>query len=768
MKDRSELKNRQHAMVHVASWGALLCAMILGFQATEGQAYGSVDGEWAAWNVRSIWQWSPFFDTGPLNFFSGMASPYLPNLPWLNPGAAVLSLGLERETTYLISYLIYGLEVGLSVVFLGRILGLSSILSHVVGQLHIVLFFPPFYGVIFGSIPNYVLAPVNAHVMALFNVAAGLFLLVGRLRPMASTAACLAVVAITLTLLISAPFTAMTYIPAYITATAAVLLAKNLARREIWWKVLNSAAVILVLWAIGILEYLRATSLVTARGNISGLQPLQPFNFRSLIASILHVCDQPTSSLLCISDRGLTLTIISLAGASFTFATAKPALRNLAMWFIGFIVLTNIYAGPANFFFNELPNVRAEFLIWSMYTFYGLFIALLPVSIAAFLRDGLPPDFLLWARVQAGSRFAFWLNTFLVPFMAFILIPWQSLHLAWPPIARTGFRYLELPQGPIIRYLSRNMSLKVGGPFRGYTATFFTDPDGQIRRQSNFKHSPASWLFNNLTRQYFYQHYFNTFQEAGLWRFSIPTWEEYGQSVTYQAFFLMSHFLAPAGQIISGQFFLPDVSEDVAILSPQFLRVYDVDIDLLRSLGVRYLITDNSINDARAELVMAEHNNNAVPVYLYEFAGPNLGTYSPLRLVGANTFQATVDAISHNNDRETTVIVDEDSPGSYSSAQMVEIKLERGKLKIVGRSAGKSAVLLPFQFSHCLTAKSIDGREPPRLIRANLVQTLLIFERDISAEITFEFGLFGPKDCRLRDGVEMKEMNTSSNRLSKP
>lgn len=80
-------------------------------------------------------------------------------------------------------------------------------------------------------------------------------------------------------------------------------------------------------------------------------------------------------------------------------------------------------------------------------------------------------------------------------------------------------------------------------------------------------------------RQYFRDRYGNNFSETDLWRFDIPTFEEYSQWVTRQ-----SQAFALA--------LLADERSRASRPMPTFLRIYKSDIDLMRALGIRFLVTD--------------------------------------------------------------------------------------------------------------------------------------------------------------------------------
>src|SRR5258706_13345658 len=185
--------------------------------------YANDDGMWAAWNVEGILQWGRFLDLSPFNPLSGMGSMFLPNLPWLNPAAASLALPLARDLTYLISYTIYYVEIFVSIAVLARTLGLSPIRSSCVAQFYLLILFPPI-SVVFDMFSWYSLAPVNAHLLAVANLALACFVSLGKGTDVRNIALAAVAVALIFIGLFSAPITFLTYAPVYATAALAFVV----------------------------------------------------------------------------------------------------------------------------------------------------------------------------------------------------------------------------------------------------------------------------------------------------------------------------------------------------------------------------------------------------------------------------------------------------------------------------------------------------------------------------------------------------------------
>jgi hypothetical protein len=285
-------------------------------------------------------------------------------------------------------------------------------------------------------------------------------------------------------------------------------------------------------------------------------------------------------------------------------------------------------------------------------------------------------------------------------------------------------------------YLRDNASIEVGRPFRGYASTIWMDKDGTIWPGSRDGLGHSNRYINAIG--YFRAHYGQTFSDADLWRANIPTFEEYGEWTSVQAHAFAARLLAPAG----------------LEAHTNYLRAFAIDTDILRALGVRFILTDAETVDKPAILRRSLAVRGALGVNLFELEDVNLGTYSPTRFVKAATADAAVKQIRENKSRlDQVAVVPDDIPSTTAQARNVVMTIERDGVRIQAASDGPAHILVPIQFSHCLVV--VNGAAA-RLSRANLFQTLLSFDGTVDARIEFHFGLFADNKCRIRDGLDNK------------
>jgi hypothetical protein len=137
----------------VLSWLWLVPDTLIGM-------YGNHDGQWASWNARGILEWGRFLDFSPFSPLVGTGSLFLPNLPWLNPGALALATPVSLPVRHLLSMLIYFVELSASLYLLYRNLEFSRAQSFVATILYFCIVVVPVWAQVQ---PWFSLAPVNAH-----------------------------------------------------------------------------------------------------------------------------------------------------------------------------------------------------------------------------------------------------------------------------------------------------------------------------------------------------------------------------------------------------------------------------------------------------------------------------------------------------------------------------------------------------------------------------------------------------------------------------
>lgn len=284
--------------------------------------------------------------------------------------------------------------------------------------------------------------------------------------------------------------------------------------------------------------------------------------------------------------------------------------------------------------------------------------------------------------------------------------------------------------------MARDLGLTPGGQFKGYAATFagYGGAEGP----------PADWITLVLNDDKVVRATGNFLRMAALWHFNIPTLEEY-QPLTSPAYYAVTSRLLSRPQ--------DRQTRNIPMLSKPHLP-------LLRSMGVSHVITDEALPEGveRARMQV----DGLLPIRLYELSDPNRGDYSPNEAVVVPTAAEALNEMSRDGfDFRRQIVLFADPGGALVPASSARLEVVVDGYRIAAQSPGRSLLLLPIQFSHCMRVEAPAGT-PPRLLRANLAQTALLFEGQIDIRLRIRAELFSGSWCRLQDAGDARRMDLRS------
>jgi hypothetical protein len=689
--------------------------------------YGNTDGEWAAWNVQTLVDWSTPFDLSPFNPFAGMGTLLLPNLPWLNPGAWPFGLPIPQDLKYAGSYAIYFLEVLVSSYTVFRTIGATRVHAALAAQL-IAFIFPPFSYVL-DALSWFSLAPVNAHLMAMCNFALIALLRIGEGGWRKDLLWLCLLVASAISAFTSAPITILTYIPLYAVLFVSININRGIWRRPLQIKLVVIFAMIGLLFATGAIKYISTTSTISARSEFSELIRLPEILTWAFWESALgEYCTQGRPQFLLCPGRFIFLQFAAFVGA-IAAAWLVSSLRAAAFGFLVFMLAVQVY-GPLSV--ARITPINASFFVWSAVPLI-CFFAVCPIVMVLEL---VPPS---------GLRS---FGALLVAPAAMVIIWFDSIAPTQPgpPPGKQEIGILppaatQLPaqMRPIFNELGDVALLRPGDRFRGRATTYVGDRRGWLASEVN---RPRGFATTVAAREYLQSHFGTSFQETDLWSRGIPTFDEYGQWVTRPAQRLAARLLAR-----------PD---DLLNLHPSFLRVYELNLPILRMLGVGYLITDAKLDEAGLTLRSTRTSAGAAgPMYLYTVEKPNLANYSPTKIVVSGTYDSALDELAaHASELDAVGVAFQSPAGPLVRASESELYFIRDGWRLKARSTGRSVIAVPIQFSHCWSVSSAPVGL--RLYRGNVVETFVEFEGSIDIEARLQFGL-GRMKCREADVEELSD-----------
>jgi hypothetical protein len=411
----------------------------------------------------------------------------------------------------------------------------------------------------------------------------------------------------------------------------------------------------------------------------------------------------------------------------------------------GGMILTFVftqYDGPVMLYF--------EFAVWPLY-FTTAAIGLYASGVK--LSRNLRPftryfrELTVQASRIAKHHFPAWLDVRrLTPSMqgtsALLLLPLGVAVWMYPGAELPDQMMWRFPpaSNPIIEELRREAALKRGGAFRGSVATF-TGYAG--------KPPGVSWFDQHSFDAHVHRAVGNDFRALGLWHFDIPTLFEYNQLITPPFHLMTTRRLSrPADRQIRN-----------------IVTLTKIDCRYLASIGVRFVIADyDEPLQQGAKLRLAVPVAGGEDIRLFEIPHPNLGDYSPTRIVQVdNAAEALMHCDSDSFDYRRDVLLHEPLAGPLVPAERSRVTLDRQGMRVTARSPGKSLLLLPLQFSRCLEVHDLrGGAQGVRLVRANVMQAALVFSGEIYVDICFRYGVFANPYGRLADYAEAKRLGIES------
>jgi hypothetical protein len=715
------------------------------------------DGMLSLWLLRTHAEWGSAASVTLLNPFQGMVSMLLPMNPSWIPASFFSVRSPESVTGWVLSSIAYHAEFTASMILLGRCLGFSSRQAFLAALWLTVLLFPPF-NYAFGLHAWLGTAPIYAHTLALGNVMAAILAFLGRRSERGAREPAIANVALaglfSLTLVayvLASPLYNAGMLAGYALLFGGIVVATP-GLRQRGWQCLALVAGAATLWGMGFGDFIggvfrmsgRFAGETTSVLSLLEIQTAHALDREALDVAKVRLC---AAGILCgkFSFRwAITgswwLHIVILLGGAYFAAGASGRVARLGGIFAGIWLALLVYWIAVALGVLRPGPLGAVYLFLPLYPMLGILslegmraIVVVTARVVHFPRltvSGTPK----LGRITA-------ILTFLVVVMwAGVLTGWRN------SIKEPGL--LRLPvSSPLIDLLRRETALEPGGAYRGSVVTVLGSsaappPDDlslteaqrkSLREQGSLSQTAVQ---RNLLTQTG-----NSHSLLDLWWFSIPTLDEYGQAISLPLKEYTKRFLTN-----------PD--EPAAT---HFISVSRIQPDVLQILGVRFVLTDgrlpSSIASARGELPL-----DGVVLRLYELRAPNLGNVSPTKIVAARNADEVFRAIAADPKvlRRTAFVAGEPN-SDLVPAQAARMTMIRGGVTVAASSRGTSALLLPLQFSNCLSVEASQG-EQVRIVRANLLHTLIVFRGPVEATIRWKFGFGASSSCRLKDVADLKRL----------
>jgi hypothetical protein len=577
------------------------------------------------------------------------------------------------------------------------------------------LTFPPFVFFVMADNPQHATLIVLA--LAIIPLWAG----IGRGPLWMDTARTLAIgvllwfqfIALNLFVILTYPFVAI--------ASAVFLISSWPNRREFWHKVMWACLLLLVLYISGLPQALYGTIQDTASQFFTHELMRRNEDRTFATGSILFQTDQPI---------GVIVTVLGLVGAASHVVFGRGRARlfaiavalSFAVLFVTTVLFVSIgWAGAVPLYY--------EYVLWPAYMIFAVsFVA----AIWEQVRSNWPNYLVLRPRLIERSQWV------ILPLLA-ILVFHGANYLRYGAIDRMNAYPHAFPptKTVLIDYLADRVGLATGSPFRGRVVTM----TGQ------FLPYGAWWPdFFNLIEHKLMRLTGNDHHTIGSWYFGIPTVMEFTHTLGPMLYWVAERYLARPG--------------DTQMRTLLTLR--EPNVPVLRFLGVRYIITDDPNPTPGTRRVRGvELPDNGGTLAIDEVPQPNVGV-SPTNIEAMSSGEATLEWIGNTGtDFTRTAVLSGDNPGSLMAANGIRIAVDEEGIEVHATSAGRSLVVIPFQFSHCLSADPHNATEMPDIRRADLFLTGLVFDRELDATLKYRLGPFQNRQCRMADLYDDKALIAS-------
>ena len=416
---------------------------------------------------------------------------------------------------------------------------------------------------------------------------------------------------------------------------------------------------------------------------------------------------------------GPLLVASAALGAFFSLRSTNPELR-AAAWVLLALIAAFIVAGIALSLIPHwifAPPIYFEIAAWPL---YSVFSAIMLVRVFNPVAGRIARS-RLWRACPVVPQLILLAVIFVLAAVFVIRRPPTALAYPFPPRPTA-----------VTAILSANIALDASSSFRGRILTAVPiKPESDSAWAQQF-HAAIDWARTTG----------NDEMSLGLWYYRIPTLFEYNQ------------FTSPAFHaLIKRALQRPPIAHERNITILTYPNVH-----VLKLLGVRYVLMphpDGSLGELRASEDRAGEQWG-----LIELLKPNLATYSPTSIETRRDLASMLDFVVDDSIDLSKQAVAQQVPGLLTPVRSAALSMVGEDLRIVADSDGRSLIVAPVEFSHCL---ELDETHPeagagPTIIRIDGLLTGIVFEHHLDAVLSFRIGPLRNPVCRWDDYRDLKAL----------
>jgi hypothetical protein len=694
------------------AWANLLSLLLLSLLMFWLQApvtFYRYDGTFILTLAKSQAEWMPAFAEFTMDFMKGNGGLWFPYQTNSMPGFIVGRLGGIGDWLPALSATWFAAEFALATVILARTLGFGLLVGTLAAWVGLL-----------GALPYTIPAPGldrfwgNPHFLTMTSgtmLALCCFLQIGRGSKFKAAAYAGALMALLCYLTIIMPALMIVVLPV-LGFFGLVALSMATDRRERSIKLVAGVGLGVAYFALhgvyltGLLLFAKPTFFWSELWSV-------PVNWRW--ASFL--VENPNR------HAGLLLLLVAVLGAALTAWTDNTSLRRFSVGYLAFVVLTWGTTVAVTITGFEWRGPSISYFDLCIYPLHCLFAALFVWRCLSALSArviGRPAAAMIIMLILPWAVLAAWSPPYDKPLLK------NQVPFRWPP-GRT----------PVVDFLEDHIALRPGTPFRGRTVNL----------------AGAGWDPAYLHVPFVNQHDYdamvlifvgNDHRQYGLWYYDIPTLEEVSHTSSPFFYLVLSRLLNPPGV----SFPRPHVS--ATLFKPS----------VLEQLGVRYVVTEEPAPGRVPVLTMEVDPRHSQ--YLYELPNPNVAGRSATKVTVAADAADAIHRLAAPDMDFTREVVLFDSLPAGPLVRTTESRLEvpAGFLAVRAQAPGRSLLVLPVEFSRCLEFHwNAPGAQPPRVYRANLDQTAILFSGRIDVRIALRIGPYSHPFCRYGDYQDALQVN---------
>jgi hypothetical protein len=728
-------------VTYAFAYAVMLASFIIIWLNHSGLLYIGRDADLSLWLNKAYLDWARPFDVSAMNPMQGMTSMLMAMNPYVNPAVWVFATGLPEVWKEVISFVVYFLEATLSTFLLGVALGFSGVFALVASLWLAFLLFPPF-NFVFGLQGWLATTALYGHTLALSNLLLVAFIAVGGPSRAGTFGRRLArnlllassILVLVLLIVLAAPFyNAGMLIGSFL--LAGIIFLSSISCEQMLWRLAAGVYVLVCCAALHFLDFFAGAQAASAR--FSGLtQPLLDIHWpaawsahliagaRSGLCAWGVLCDRLSQWPLALTGSYWLQLSVILGGVALAARTSPPLARVGALFSTLWGLLLMLWIGVSLGIVPPWPIAPLYFylMMYPFWAFLSLYAALTVAELLAARIGARPSDHLLICGALCAAAVA--LLALFHADLATVANPRSPRRSAATPITDT---------------LQREIALRPGQAFRGSVATLLGAPGSALRRRLFGERPLAPDAFEGFLGA-LAANTGNSHDLLDLWWRDIPTLSEYGQGLSKPLVFYVANLLDA-----------PQDAQHSALALPRL-----ANIDVLRALGVRFVVSDLALPQERTRIRQVMRLKDGIELSLYELPHANIAGFSPLQLHAPVAPSELLQQIGAQPALlESEAFVDAGAVPALVPAERSQIIFEKGAVHVTAHSAAFSALLLPVQFSHCFLLEGASS-DRVRMLRANLIHTLLLFSGVLDVRLKWEFSFWRNSGCRGRDADDAR------------